>query len=207
VLSSARGLTLELIVDEAAAVVAEDGFDALSMRRLAARLGVGAMTLYGYVPTKEALLGELANRFLAEIALPDPKLPWQERIAALFGSARQVFLEHPALIPIVASQRIDNDSAYRGAEVVFAALDEAGLPGDQVISGFDALVSFTIGSTLRESGGARVRAPLGGIAELGTAGHGHVIELADRLAGRDPEHEFEAGLKLLISGFEAAGTR
>lgn len=203
-LSSTRGLTLEAIVDEAAAVVAEDGFEALSMRRLAARLGVGAMTLYGYVATKEELLRQLANRFLAEIALPDPKLPWQQRIAALFGSVRQVFLEHPALIPIVGSQRIDTESAYRGAEVVFAALDEAGLRDGQVVSAFDALVSFTIGSTQRESGGARVGAPLGGITELGGAAHEHVIELAGRLAGRDPQHEFEAGLKLLIDGIEAS---
>jgi AcrR family transcriptional regulator len=202
---SSRGLTLDVIVEAAVEMVGEDGVEALSMRHLGARLGVGAMTLYGYVRTKEELLGEVANRFLNEIELPDPALPWQAQVTELFRSARRVFLEHPALIPIAAGQRIDATGAYRGAEVVFAALRDAGLPDERIVGAFDALVSFTIGATQREAGlSAQARDPLPGIQALDPEQYPHVVALAAPLAARDPARDFEVGLALLIAGMGAS---
>lgn len=195
-------LTLEEIVDAAAALVAAEGFEALSMRRLAGSLGVGAMTLYGYVRTKEELLGELANRILAGVQLPPERVAWQEQITRVLRSVRQVFLEHPEVIPIVANQRIDGRAAYRGAEVVFDALERAGLDDRATISVFDALVSFTIGSAERETGLRSNRESLPGIWELEPAQYPHTIRLAGLLATRDPEHDFEVGVELLIRGIE-----
>ena len=67
---AAERLTLAAIVDAAAEIVARDGFDGLSMRKLAGHCGVGAMTLYGYVATKDDLLAALADRFLSDVKLP-----------------------------------------------------------------------------------------------------------------------------------------
>jgi AcrR family transcriptional regulator len=199
-----RLLTLEEIVDAAAGLVAAEGFEALSMRRLAGSLGVGAMTLYGYVRTKEELLGELANRFLAGVELPSEGLPWQEQVARVLRSVRRVFLEHPELIPIVANQRIDGRAAYRGAEVMFDALQRAGLDDQTTISAFDALVSLTIGSAERETGLRNERQSLPGIRELEPGRYPHTIRLAGLLATRDPEHDFEVGVELLIRGIEGS---
>jgi AcrR family transcriptional regulator len=198
----ARLLTLDEIVDAAAELVAADGFEALSMRRLASRLGVGAMTLYGYVRTKEELLGELANRILAGIELPPPGLAWPERVKRILRSVREVFLAHPELIPIVANQRIDGSAAYRGAEVMFGALQGAGLDDESLVSVFDAMVSFTIGSAEREAGLRRGGQALPGIRRLEPGLHPHTIRLAGLLATRDPERDFEIGLDLLIGGIE-----
>jgi AcrR family transcriptional regulator len=197
----ARSLTLETIVDAASDLVAAEGFDALTMRRLAQRCGVGAMTLYGYVRTKEELLGALANRLLSELELPGDDSPWEEQIAHVFRSVREVFLQHPELIPIAATQRIDGAAAYRGAEVVFRALRNAGLDDRTMISAFDALTSFTIGSAQRETGlTARSAESLPGIRELEADRFENVIMLAGLLVTRDPENDFEVGLKLLILG-------
>jgi AcrR family transcriptional regulator len=197
-------LTLDGIVDAAAELVAHEGFEALSMRRLAAELGVGAMTLYGYVRTKEELLGALANRYLGEIELPpcDARTPWQVQIAQVFRSVRLVFLEHPELLPIVAGQRLEGIGVYRGAERVFAALRSAHLDDEQVIEAFDALTSFTIGITERETG-LRPQATLPGIRELPKEDFGNVINLAGLLMTRDAERSFEAGLDLLLRGIES----
>jgi AcrR family transcriptional regulator len=200
---SARLLTLDEIVDAAAELVAADGFEALSMRRLATRLGVGAMTLYGYVRTKEELLGELANRVLAGIELPPARLAWDERVKRILRSVREVFLAHPELIPIVANQRIDGSAAYRGAEVMFDALQQAGVGDESIVSVFDAMVSFTIGSAEREAGLRRGGQSLPGIRQLEPRLHPHTIRLAGLLATRDPERDFELGLDLLIGGIEA----
>jgi AcrR family transcriptional regulator len=195
-------LTLDEIVDAAAELVAADGFEALSMRRLASRLGVGAMTLYGYVRTKEELLGELANRILAGIELPPARLAWSERVKRILRSVREMFLAHPELIPIVANQRIDGSAAYRGAEVMFEALQQAGVDDHSIVSVFDAMVSFAIGSAEREGGLRRGGRSLPGIRQLEPGLHPHTIRLAGLLATRDPERDFELGLDLLIGGIE-----
>jgi AcrR family transcriptional regulator len=201
--STTRLLTLDEIVDAAGELVESEGFEALSMRRLAARCGVGAMTLYGYVRTKEELLGELANRVLAGIELPPARLTWDERVKRILRSVREVFLAHPELIPIVANQRIDGNAAYRGAEVMFDALQQAGIGDESIVSVFDAMVSFTIGSAEREAGLRRGGQSLPGIRRLEPRRHPHTIRLAGLLATRDPERDFEVGLDLLIGGIES----
>jgi AcrR family transcriptional regulator len=184
-------------------LVAEEGFDALSMRRLASRLGVGAMTLYGYVRTKEELLGALANRYLSEMDLPaEADGRWQEQIAQVYRSVRLVFLDHPDLLPIVASQRLEGIGVYRGAERVFAALRSAGLDDHQVVAAFDALTSFTIGIAERETG-VRGEAALPGIRRLPPDAFANVIDLAGLMITRDPARSFEAGLDLLVRGIES----
>ena len=202
--ATATGLSVDAIVDAALELIETDGFEALTMRRLADRLGVGAMTLYGYVRTKEDLLAALADRFLDEVELPAAGTPWQERIAEVFGSVRRVFVEHPELAQIVATQPIDGVAAYRGAEVVFAALDEAGLDDAGKVAAFETLTSFTAGFTLREAARAQRGAPsserLRWLERLPAEEFTQVVGLAGRLAERDSEQQFEAGLRFVIGG-------
>ncbi len=194
-------LTLTAIVDAAERLVAADGFEGLSMRKLARECGVGAMTLYGYVPTKDDLLAALAERLLGDIDLPEAADgDWGYRIAAVFHAVRRAFLAHPELVPVVGSQQVDSLAAYRGAEIVFGALREAGLDDGQVISAFGALTSFTVGATQREIGLRGGRAALPGIGTLPGEEFAHVVGLAGRLATRDTEAEFAAGLDLLLTG-------
>jgi AcrR family transcriptional regulator len=198
-------LTLGAIVDAAEQLVAAEGFEGLSMRKLARACGVGAMTLYGYVPTKDDLLGALADRLLGDIDLPSPtEGDWAYRVAAVFHSVRRTFLAHPELVPIVAAHRVDGLSAYRGAEIIFGALREAGLDDGQVISAFSTITSYTVGAAQREIGltgrAASGRSTLPGITALPGEGFDNVIGLAGRLATRDFDAEFTAGLDLLITG-------
>jgi AcrR family transcriptional regulator len=200
-------LTLEVIVDAAAQLIATEGYDALNMRRLAQECGVGVMTLYGYVRTKDELLQALADRLFHLVELPDDaSLPWPERVATVQRSVRAVFLEHPELVPITAGNRLDGMGAYRGAEYLFAALQEAGLSGAHVVHAFDALVSFTLGFVQREVGADRADASLlPGLHRLPREQYPRVIELAGHMATRDTDAAFEAGLQLLIAGIAAAG--
>jgi AcrR family transcriptional regulator len=193
-------LSFDAIVDAAEVLVAEQGFEALSMRRLAARLGVGAMTLYGYVRTKEELLSALANRYFDELELPPAGGEWRAQVAGVFHAVRRVFLAHPELLPIAATQRLEGIGVYRGAELVFAALHSAGLDDDEVVAAFDALTSFTIGVVERETGIHAQGLP--GVRELDADEFPNVIGLAGALMTRDPERSFEAGLELILCGIE-----
>ena len=147
---AAAKVSLEALVEAAAGIANAEGIDAVTMRRLAERCGVGVMTIYGYVRTKEELLTVLADRYLAEIELPNPDMRWQDQLVTLFCSVREVMLKHPTLVPIIANQRLDTRAASRGAEVVCGALRATGMLDRDVIMSFATLTSFTVGSVQRE---------------------------------------------------------
>ena len=203
--ANAGRLTLAEVVDAAEELVAAEGFDGLSMRKLARACGVGAMTLYGYVPTKEDLLAAVGDRLLSDLELPAPTDgDWAYRVAAVFHALRRAFLVHPELVSILAGRGAEGLAAYRGSELVFGALREAGLDDAQIITAFHCLTSFTVGACQREIGltgrSASGLSPRTGMTELPGDQLRHVVELAGRLAIRDFDADFSAGLDLLITG-------
>jgi TetR/AcrR family tetracycline transcriptional repressor len=196
------------VVDAAAEIVAAEGYQALSMRRLGAKCGVAPMTLYAYVGSKDELLQALMNRLLAtdELRL-DPADPWQEQVAQSFRSARARLLEHTELLPVAATQRIEGGAAYRGAESLFGALRKGGLGDKHIVQAFDALVSYTVGFTQREAALQQSdTAALPGLRELPRDEFPNVLALAGILMTRDMEENFNAGLELLIAGIATWAT-
>src|SRR4051794_16630476 len=65
-------LTLDQVIAAAIAVASRDGFDKLSMRNVAAELGVGAMSLYTYVPGRDELFELMIDRAWADRTHADP---------------------------------------------------------------------------------------------------------------------------------------
>lgn len=203
--SPARRLTLEAIVDTAAALIEAEGFEALTMRRIAEECGVGVMTLYGYVRTKEEILAALSDRLLAEVALPTgPDEPWPEQVAAVFRSVHQVFSAHPALAQIATTQPIDGLSAYRGAEVVLGALRRAGFDDEEAVGAFDALVCYTAGFTQRQIAFEAPTVPstdrLRRLHHLPPEDFPNLVALAPLFVSPRLDDRFEQGLALLIDG-------
>jgi Tetracyclin repressor-like, C-terminal domain len=116
---------------------------------------------------------------------------------------REVMLAHPALVPIVATQRFDGRSAYRGAEVVCGALRATGMADRDVLAAFAALTSFTVGSVQRELGGTEATSRPG-LAALPAAEFPNMVALFGALITRDAEQDFRDGLQLII---DAISTR
>jgi AcrR family transcriptional regulator len=204
--AQAAPLDLEVIVETAAELIAEEGFDALTMRRLAERCGVTAMSLYRYVQTKEDLLIILANRALADLDLPEPgTLPWQEEISVVLRSLHRLLLAHPEFVTITGAQPIDTLVAYRGMELVLGTLQREGLDDEEAVTAYDVLVSFSRGF-IQQHAGRRGELPpfqrLSTMRELQAEDFPHVVKLAGRLVTRDPDKHFEDGLKLVIRGIE-----
>src|SRR6185437_10911725 len=113
-------LSGEQIAAKAIELADRDGLGGLSMRRLADELGITAMSLYGYVPSKAELLDVMADRAYGEIAAPRDSAPsgqapsgqalswqalsWQARLALLADRHWTVLLAHPWLLQIAASR-------------------------------------------------------------------------------------------------------
>src|SRR3954464_12450051 len=90
----------EAITKAALALVDREGLGALSMRRLAAELEMGTMTLYGYFRTKDELLEAVVEEAAAWHRLPDAEGSWKERLRALARGMRQALGRHPSLIEV-----------------------------------------------------------------------------------------------------------
>src|SRR5260370_38968025 len=91
------------IVRAALALLDEVGFDGLTMRNLAKKLGVQAASLYWHVRGKQDLLSLLAEEICAPMREPDRTLPWQNQLEAMANDYRQVLLAHRDAARVLAS--------------------------------------------------------------------------------------------------------
>ena len=178
----------------------EEGFEALTMRRLAARCGVTAMSLYRHVQTKEELLVILANQLLDGLDVPDSDgLDWRSDVAGVFTAVHRMWLAHPEFAQIVAAQPADGKVAFRWMERVFAALEHAGLSDRQIVSAYDTLASYTAGFN-QQNTGRRSPARLAGLRDIEASEFPRVAAFAEPLATRDAINGFEEGLNLILDG-------
>jgi AcrR family transcriptional regulator len=106
-------LTRERIIGAALELVDERGLQDLTMRRLGARLGVEAMSLYKHVPNKEAVVEGVRETLLAELAelrrSQHHSDSWQEALRGVARAFREVCRRHPRALPLFAA---DADRAY-----------------------------------------------------------------------------------------------
>lgn len=149
-----RILTREEILDAAVVLVDAEGLQALSMRRLADALGVGAMTVYGFVANKEELVSGLAAHVLGglESDVPDG-LDWRATMVAELDVLRGAIERHPGLLELLSVGVEHMPLLDRTRERLVAVLRAEGFDDDTVVDGLGALVAlslgFTVGATLR----------------------------------------------------------
>jgi AcrR family transcriptional regulator len=141
------------ILDAALAIADEQGLDAITMRAVAARVGVTAMALYPHVRSKEDLLDGLVGRLLSELSLPDPAKPWPDRLREIARSARETARRHPAVMPLLFARPAVTPDAVRVVEAIYQALLDAGVP-DREVARVERLVStFVLGYAISETSG------------------------------------------------------
>lgn len=197
-------LTFEAIIAEATRLIQEEGFEALTMRGLAARCDVTAMSLYRHVQTKEELLVILANRLLDHLDVPEvDSEDWRGEVAAVFSALHRMWLAHPEFAQIIAAQPADGKVAFRWMERVFAALERAGLSDPQIVAAYDTLASYTAGFNQQHTGrrsSAAASTRLAGLRNIEAAEFPHVAALAELLTTRDAAGGFDEGLTLILDG-------
>jgi AcrR family transcriptional regulator len=130
-------------VETALDIIDNEGIDAISMRRLAERLGVAVSSLYHHFRNKEELLLAVCGLIFRQIPLPDERTErWSDFVARTAYSSRQIMLEHPNALPLMARfpprQVIPHHYERFGSLLL-----QQGVPVDMIsviISAFDALV-------------------------------------------------------------------
>jgi AcrR family transcriptional regulator len=210
-------LTRERVVAEALTLIAEDGVEALTMRTLAARLGVVPAALYRHVRNKEQLHDLVLNGVLAEVDCDaDPSLHWTERIKVLAHRLRAVLDNHPGTAGLLKLRDPLGPHSLALAEAFLAPLQAVGFSNREAGLAFFLLTDYTIGfavsSTRTSTNEQRVRD-----ATTRTQLHEFFRSLpADRfpalaalgehvwLDNRD--QRFAAGLDILIDGLQRRDT-
>jgi AcrR family transcriptional regulator len=145
-----RGLSRADIVDIAVAIADAEGTEAVTMRRIAQDLRVGAMSLYWHVESKEALHQLMLETVQAEIEAPAPSGDWRRDLAAYAGNTRAALLRHPWAIDFVNTGPPSGPNDARNAERLIGALDGLGLDAKTTMWILSTLGTYVTGAALRE---------------------------------------------------------
>jgi AcrR family transcriptional regulator len=128
-------LQLDTVIDTAIGLADEHGIAAASMGRVAKALGVGTMTLYTYVPSKEELLDLMIDQVFLERELPGAGEPkpgdWRAQIELYSDQTRAMFRRHPWLARISTIRPPVGPGMLAGREFLLAAMITLGLPAAQ----------------------------------------------------------------------------
>lgn len=136
-------LTKDELFTAALAIADAEGLEALSMRRLAAEVGVEAASLYHHLPSKDALLSGVIVKMRSEMRIPDP-LPedWRELLLAIFSEYRRVLAAHPNLTPL-AGRRVETDP---DSGLVF--LTQLGFSDDDAVELWQSMIALAVGFSI-----------------------------------------------------------
>jgi AcrR family transcriptional regulator len=139
-------LTRERVVAEALTVIAQEGVGALTMRTLAARLGVVPGALYRHVRNKEQLQDLVLDGVLAEVDCNlDPSLPWAQQLTVLAHRLRTVLESHPGVAGLLRLRDPLGPHSLTVAEAFLARLQAAGFSDHQAGLAFFLIIDYTTG--------------------------------------------------------------
>ena len=207
-------LSKDRIVAAALEFIDANGLPGLTMRRLGEQLGVEAMALYRYVPSKEELLDAVVESLVwhvqsDEVVIDAPQDGWQDFLQRLAHGVRRMALAHPKAFPLVASRPAEAPwlrpplRSLEWVETFLSGLIAEGFSDEAAIEGYRAYTSFLLGHLLLEVAvhGADV-GPLDVLddqtGEPGTSEYPTVARLRDPLSEDRSAVEFEEALEALL---------
>lgn len=147
---SGERLSREKILAAAMVLADAEGLEALSMRKLAASLGVEAMSLYHHVANKDALLDGMVDLVFEEIPLPAPEKPWREAMRLRALAVRAAFNKHPWAVHVVESRQTPGMATLRHHDAVLGCLRQAGFSLPLTASAYSLLDSYIFGFAIQE---------------------------------------------------------
>ncbi len=202
------------IVRAALDLLDEVGFDGLTMRSLAKKLGVQAASLYWHVRSKQDLLSLLAEEICAPMREPDRRLSWQKQLEAMANEYRRVLLVHRDAARVLASSGgPSGPKRLRLTEIGLRTLLDAGFSHRDAAYAGMQLNDFVIMCVLEETQYANLEAQgtsedsssevQNWVESLPPNEYPSLVALANYLAEPNGDERFRFGVELLRSGLES----
>lgn len=209
-------LTLDQIVEAAVRVADTEGLESLSMRRVAAELGTGTMSLYRYVPGKAELLDLMLDR--VQRPSDDPADlgdgTWRSALEALGRATLALYRRHPWLLQVNQSRPILGPSALDGMEKVLSRIKPMGLTDPELVSAIILVDGYVVGAArtqlyqqeaerrtgLTDAEFWQAQAPI--LEKIMASGRYPLLSSLDENTWASDFDHFEFGLQRILDGLE-----
>ncbi|MEU5397780.1 TetR/AcrR family transcriptional regulator [Streptomyces sp. NPDC005963] len=201
------GLSRERVVTAAIALADEKGEAGVTMRALAAQLGVEAMSLYNHVRSRDDILDGMVDAVFGRIDLPATTTDWKTAVRDRARSARTVLRAHSWAVGLMDSRSRPGPATLRHHDAVLGVLRAGGFSITMAARAVTVIDSYVYGFILQElslpfTGDDELDDVAGGILrELPTDTHPHLAQLITEQSlrsGYDYAEEFEFGLSLIL---------
>ena len=199
------GLTREQVLDAALDLVDESGLPGLTMRALGARLGVEAMTLYHYVPNKDALVDGMVERVFTAAAPPSaPGADWRAHLRRYAHDLRAMLLRHPGVLPAIVRPAV-TPATLDAVESGLRTLRSGGFPLGMAVDALNSLTLFVLGHAAAEVGIGTSTGPGSAdwLASLDAQRYPLLLESVRSGAGTSDASRFTFAVDSLLAGFAA----
>jgi AcrR family transcriptional regulator len=129
-----------------------EGIDAVSMRKVAQRLGAGTMTLYHYVRNKDELLALMTDAVMSEVVVPEGELSadWRTALTQIANRSHDTFRAHHWVFQKVSDDGIPGPNGMRHFEQSLEAVAGLDLERDQTFEVIGQIDDYVFGYSLRE---------------------------------------------------------
>lgn len=210
-------LSRDRILGAALDLADRDGFEACTMRKLGAQLGVEAMSLYRYVANKEDLLSGLVDLVFAEVEVDEPgTTEWRVAMRQRAHSHRAAMRRHPWAVGFMEGRMQPGPESLRVHDATLGILRAADFPFRAAVNANSVLDAYVYGFAFQERG-LPAQAD-GDTAEVMREQARQVPEMSDfpylleamrefAEAGFDYDAEFAFGLELILDGIEQLRAR
>src|SRR4051794_28908289 len=200
-------LSRDRVLRSAMAVADAGGITALTIRSLAAELGVKPMSVYYYVANKEEILDAIVDIVFSEIDLPSPDSEWRAEIRRRSLSARAVLRRHPWAIPLLQARTHPGPATLRHLNANIGTLRSGGFSVPMTAHAYALIDAYVYGFALSEAAlpfdrpeaVEEVAVPI--IQSFAAGAYPHLVELTTRhilQPGYDFADEFDFGLNLIL---------
>jgi AcrR family transcriptional regulator len=192
-------LSRAAIAEAGLSIIDEDGVEALTMRSLAGRLGVGTMTLYRYVPDRDSLIKDIVESLLTEVDTnADSQETWDQSLRRTAYSLRAMTLRHPRAFELVAAAPVSEPPVLDYARRVALMHVDQSVPDEDFVKIWSVADAYLTGFMIMLAH-AVMRARPAATGE----GPEDADDLSAGLAGAVSEEAFGAGLNVVIEGLQA----
>jgi AcrR family transcriptional regulator len=144
-------LTYEGIVATAVRIMAAEGLQRVTMRRLAQELDTGPASLYVYVANTAELHAAILEELLGAVDLTPGPGDWRDRLVAVLGSYTRVLFEHPSLAQSALVARPAGPNYLALVETILALLHEGRVPDPRAAWGLDLLLQVATATAAEQS--------------------------------------------------------
>ena len=197
----APAVSRRAVLDAATRLIEQQGVAGLSMRKLAAELGVAVTSIYWHVGNREALLDQLVQEMVHGLeALHARGATPVDRIVALAADLRRVLRDHPHLIGLVNERGLTPAMFLPSERALAAEVTAAGLSGARAAEAVHAVQYHVIGFILVERHTDRSPEQHPSAEELWHREDSTAPEVADALAAPiDPDRLFAVSTRALVA--------